>query len=112
MTDPGRYRIVGARVDAWFAALQQERLVVVEHEVDPDWADPPGIELSWSDRLIPVADGGLPVLISRSRFGGVDAAGCSRAWDAPRPELVWFHSADATRATAARRRSWTSSTSC
>jgi hypothetical protein len=74
LTDPGRWAILGARVEAWIAALRP--FSVPERDVEVTWLDPPGGHghvptLVGADRLVPHVVGGLPLTFGRSELGGM-----------------------------------------
>lgn len=79
VTDPGKWRIVGARADAWLVALADAGLGVVERGVAVPWRVPPGTVISRTDRLVPHAAGALPLVVARSRIEGIDDAGVTLA---------------------------------
>ncbi len=75
LTDPDRWRIVGARADAWLSAITQLELAAVG-PANPDlWATPPGPVLTRTDLVVPHARGALPMLIARGRLGDIPDAG-------------------------------------
>jgi Family of unknown function (DUF6226) len=75
LLDPAKWRIVGARADAWLVALVDAGLAVVERGAAVSWREPPRPVISRTDRIIPVVPGALPITISRSRLGDVDDGG-------------------------------------
>jgi hypothetical protein len=74
VTDPGKWRIVGARADAWLEALEDAGLAMVERAALVRWSVQPGTVVSRTDRLVPHATGALPLVIARSRIGDTDDA--------------------------------------
>ncbi|MBL7500768.1 hypothetical protein I6A84_44495 [Frankia sp. CNm7] len=75
LTNPGRYRILGARIEAWFAALADAGLARVERNADARWERVPGTRITRTDRAVPHAAGALPLVVARSRLGDVPDAG-------------------------------------
>lgn len=75
LLDPAKYRIIGARADAWFAALAECHLATVEHDVTVAWANEPGTNITRTDRIVPIADGALSIVVARSRLGDAVDAG-------------------------------------
>lgn len=75
VTDPEKWLIIGARCDAWFDALATSRIAVIERDAIIDWTTTPSPNISRSDRLVPKAEGALPIVVSRSRLGDADDAG-------------------------------------
>ena len=75
VTDPAKWRILGARAEAWVVALTEAGIATVERDVEIEWAEPPGPFITRADRLAPSASGGLPLVIARGRIEGVDDAG-------------------------------------
>ncbi|MEQ8436406.1 MAG: DUF6226 family protein [Ilumatobacter fluminis] len=73
--DPAKWRIIGARVDAWAGALVAAGLATFERDVTIDWIDPPGTDLQRTDRLVPTRSGALPIVFARSRIEGLDDTG-------------------------------------
>lgn len=75
VTDPHKWRIVGARAEAWLVALTEARLAVVERDAAVRWQAPPGTVVAGADRLVPRVDGALPLVVARSRIADVTDAG-------------------------------------
>lgn len=75
VTNAAKWRIVGARADAWLDALSDAGLAVVERDVDVRWGAAPGSIISRSDRIVPYAAGALPLVVARSRIDDADDAG-------------------------------------
>jgi hypothetical protein len=76
VTDPGKWRIVGARAEAWLVALVDAGLAVLERDAEVRWqAAAPGPVISRTDRLVPHAAGALPLVVARSRIDDVADAG-------------------------------------
>jgi hypothetical protein len=67
--DPGKYRILDARVQAWVSVLTRLGLAAVEEVEEPDraWRDRPSRrQLDRAIRLRPVRGGALPLLLGFS----------------------------------------------
>jgi hypothetical protein len=90
VTDPGRWRIVGARAEAWLIGLETSALATVERNVEVRWRVPPATEISRADRLLPRATGAAPLVIARSRIGDVDDAGVTLGVGNPAVCVAWF----------------------
>lgn len=75
VTDPERYRVIGARADAWAVALADGDLATVERDATIRWRTPPGPVVTRTDRVVPHAAGALTLVLGRSRLGDVDDAG-------------------------------------
>jgi hypothetical protein len=73
--DPAKWRIIGARADAWIRALVDGGIADVEHDAEPRWLEPPGADVSRTDRIVPRRAGTISLLVGRSRIGSVDGAG-------------------------------------
>ncbi|MEZ5298633.1 MAG: DUF6226 family protein [Ilumatobacteraceae bacterium] len=83
LLDPAKWRIVGARVDAWVEALVGAGLADVERDATVDWVDDPGTISYRTDRLAPRRDGAVPLVVRRNRIEGVDGAGITLGAGAP-----------------------------
>jgi hypothetical protein len=75
LLDPAKWRIIGARADAWFTALVDNGLAGVERNVTVDWQDPPGPAITRTDRIVPIVTGALPIAVARGRLEDIDDAG-------------------------------------
>lgn len=75
VTDPGKWRIVGARADAWLHALTDNGLAVMDIDVPVQWRSPPGPVISRTDQAVPHAAGALPLVVARGRIEDIDDAG-------------------------------------
>ena len=90
VTNPARYRLVGARADAWIVALVNAALAASLDGASVRWEAPPGPIVSRSVRLEPRASGALPLVIARSRLGDVDDAGVTLGVGEPSVCVDWF----------------------
>lgn len=84
-TNPERWRILGARVDAWVAALAAAGLASVEQVAVDDirWEEPPYTRVSAAVRVTPFAAGARPIVVARSQVGDVPATGITLGWGDP-----------------------------
>jgi hypothetical protein len=90
LTHPERWRVLGARAEAWSMALVDARLAMVERAADVTWSEPPRTVISRADRVVPVAVGARPLVFARSGFGDVDDAGVTLGVGDPAVCVVWF----------------------
>ncbi|PFG16854.1 hypothetical protein ATK74_1409 [Propionicimonas paludicola] len=84
-TNPERWRILGARVDAWVAAVVAAGLASVEQVAVDDirWEEPPYTRMSAAVRVTPSAAGARPFVVARSQVGDVPATGITLGWGDP-----------------------------
>jgi hypothetical protein len=84
-TNPERWRILGARVDAWVAALVAAGLASVEQVAVDDirWEESPHTRMSSAMRVIPSAMGARPMVVARSQIGDVPETGITLGWGDP-----------------------------
>ncbi len=75
VTNPAKWRIVGARADAWIDATVSLGLATVVRDTDLRWAAPPGPAVTSTHLLAPVVLGGLQLVICKSRIENVEDAG-------------------------------------
>lgn len=73
VTNAARYRILGARADAWADAAIGAGLAIVQGRVE--WAHAPQTHFHRPYLVVPRAVGALPVVIARHRLGDCDDAG-------------------------------------
>lgn len=90
MTDPARWRIVGARADAWLTALVGLGLADVEREPSVRWVEPLGTIVCRTERVVPRASGALPLILARSRIESVDDAGTTLGAGDPAVSMAWI----------------------
>ncbi len=75
LTDPQRWRILGARAEAWMVALAEAGLAEVHRGAVVDWDVAPGPVVTSADRVVPRASGAIPLVVGHSRLGDVVDAG-------------------------------------
>lgn len=91
LSDPERYLILGARVDAWAAALSTFGLAEVVPDSGSVWVEnEPPIGLARVDRIVPRADDALSLLVCRTNLGDVPGAGIALGVGHPVEPLGWF----------------------
>jgi hypothetical protein len=90
LIDPYKWRIVGARADAWLAAAADLGLAAVQPHAEVQWAARPLTEISRTDRAMPCAAGALPLVVARSSVGTVDDAGVALGAGAPAICVAWL----------------------
>lgn len=88
VTDPGKWRIIGARVDAWLEVLTANGLATVERGTGVEWVDPPGPVVTQIDLVMPTVPAGLVLVVGRSRIESVDGAGLVLGVGLPAVEIV------------------------
>ena len=90
LTNPQRWRIIGARAEAWFVALEAAGLAIVKRSDVINWATTPGPVISRTDRLVPLAVQAIPLVLARSGLGDVDDAGVVLGVGDPAVEIERF----------------------
>lgn len=75
LSDPAKWRIVGARADAWRMALVETGLAALDRNAHVQWRTPPQTVLSRVERVTPLVSGALPLIVARSQLGTVEDAG-------------------------------------
>lgn len=90
VSDPDKWRIVGARADAWLLALVETGLAAVDPNADIHWRLPPKTVLSRSERVTPYVATALPLIVARSRVGGIDDAGVTLGVGDPAVCVAWI----------------------
>lgn len=90
VTDPAKWLILGARIDAWASALVAARLAEVVHDAPATWRDRLGPIVSRTDRLVPTAPGAMPLVVARTRIVDVLDAGIVIGVGDPALELERF----------------------
>jgi hypothetical protein len=76
LLDPAKYRILGARAEAWIAALTHEGLADAEEVTDPNaaWREKPTVPLTRAVRLRARRPGTVPLLLGFAGLQGVPDA--------------------------------------
>ena len=87
VTKPAKWRILGARVDAWFAALTDLGLADIERGATVRWQEDALIGSS-IDRAVPRAADAIPLVIVRDSIDDVEGAGLRIAVGDPAKEVV------------------------
>jgi len=90
VTDPGKWRIVGARAQAWIHALVESGLAEVHAETAVRWTETPGTVISRADHLLPRAAGALPLVVARIKIYYVEDAGFTLGVGEPTVVVVWI----------------------
>ncbi|MEM7287992.1 MAG: DUF6226 family protein [Actinomycetota bacterium] len=91
LTNPAKYLIIGARVDAWIEALSQFGLAEPVPDEGPVWVEEePRVTMSRSDRLVPRNAGALSLLVCRTDLGDIAGAGIVLGVGDPVEPLGWF----------------------
>lgn len=90
LADPAKWRILGARADAWIAAAADLDLATVERRAEVRWRARPGTVIGRIDRVTPLAPGALPLVFARSQLGTVDDAGVTLGVGDPAICVAWF----------------------
>ena len=90
LTDPAKWRIIGARADAWVEALVANDLASVERAADVTWVEPPGTIITRTDLVTPTVAGGVPLVVCRSAMGAVDDAGVTLGVGKPAMVLTFI----------------------
>ena len=90
VTNPGKWRIIGARADAWLVALADTGLALVDGDTPVHWRAPPGTAISRTDQAVPYATGALPLVVARSRIEDIDDAGVTLGVDRPAVCVTWI----------------------
>ena len=89
LLDPGKYRILATRVDAWAAALERLGLGVVERPpVGRElWRDPPRSSFDRAVRVRPVRAGAMPLLFGFDAIDDVPDTGLTIGVGEPAVEI-------------------------
>ena len=78
ITNPAKWRIVGARVDAWLDVLVGGGFAQRERDREIDWSDHSSQPGGRTDLIVPVVADGVVLAVRRTRFGddeGADGGG-------------------------------------
>jgi hypothetical protein len=101
LLDPAKWRIVGARADAWLMTLAETGLALVDPSAQVQWRVPPTTVVSRTDRVVPYVSGALPLIVARSQLrdqgdvrapgaGAVDDAGVTLGVGDPAVCVTWI----------------------
>jgi hypothetical protein len=90
LTNPSKWRIVGARADAWPVAVVDAGLAKAERSTVIRWRAPPRTVFSRTDHVAPYPRGALPLVLARSQLGDVDDAGVTLGVGDPVIGVAWF----------------------
>lgn len=90
VTDAKKWRIIGARADAWVIVLVEAGLAKVERRAEVAWGVAPTTVISRTDRVIPRAAGALSLVIARSRLAEIADAGVTLGVGDPALCMAWF----------------------
>jgi hypothetical protein len=90
VTDPGRWRIIGARADAWLAALVDLDIASIDDRAPARSWTPMPVAVTSFVRLTPRAPAALPLVVGRSRIDDVDDAGVVLGVGDPATTVAWF----------------------
>lgn len=90
VTDAKKWRIIGARAEAWVIALVNTGLANVERRTEVEWRTPPGPVISRTDRVMPSTAGALSMVVARSQLADVNDAGIILGAGDPAVCVGWF----------------------
>jgi hypothetical protein len=90
VTNPAKWRIIGARADAWIDALTAAGLADVVRDGEPRWSEAVRTDVHRADIVVPRRDGALPLVLARSRIDGVDDAGVTIGVGDPAVVAWWI----------------------
>jgi hypothetical protein len=90
VSDPAKWRIIGARAEAWLVTLSDVGLAVVERDVAVHWREAPGTSMSRTDRVVPRATGAVPLIVARSQIEDIHDAGVTLGVGDPAVCTAWF----------------------
>lgn len=90
MTNPEKWRIVGARADAWLNALAALNVARIERDLAIEWIEPPSTVVTRLDRAVPLVPGALALILARSRIEDVDDAGVTIGVGEPALVHTWI----------------------
>jgi hypothetical protein len=92
VTNPKKWRILGARADAWLSTLAGHELATVQPvELDAiRWAKKPGLLMTSAVLVQPHAAGALPMIVARSQIENVPDAGITLGVGDPAVCAGWF----------------------
>ncbi len=75
LTNPTKWRIIGARAESWLVALEQTGLATVRRGEPVDWGVRPGPVVTGADLVVPRITQAIPLVVAHSRLGEVDDGG-------------------------------------
>jgi len=75
LTNAAKWRLLGARADAWITATTDLGLARLERNVAVQWATKPASSVSFTDCLVPRRADALVLVVARSVLGEIDDAG-------------------------------------
>jgi Family of unknown function (DUF6226) len=90
LSNPGRWRILGARIDAWLLALVDAGVAAVELDTSIRWRVVPAMVILRTERIVAFAAGALPLVVAHSQLGDVNDAGVVLAVGDPAICVTWF----------------------
>ncbi len=90
LLDPAKWRILGARAEAWLLALAEIRVAAIEQNPIVEWRIAPGPVITRIDRAHPAAVGALELVVARSKVGEVTDAGVVIGVGDPAVCAGWF----------------------
>ncbi len=90
VTNPARFRLLGARADAWTQALVSCGVATVADQGSTDWAEPPRQLISRATTLVSEVDGALALSIGRSLVEDIPDAGVLLGVGAPARLIMWL----------------------
>jgi Family of unknown function (DUF6226) len=90
VTDAAKWRIVGARADAWLTVLEQAHLARVERDASVRWTTTPPTQITRADRAVPSRPGAISLVVARSRIDDVDDAVVTFGVDDPAVCVGWL----------------------
>ena len=90
VTDAGKWRIIGARADAWVMALVDGGLATAQRRTEVEWRSAPGTVVHHADRVVPRTAGALPLVVARSQLADIPDAGVTLGAGDPAVCVAWF----------------------
>ena len=90
LLDPAKWRIIGARAEAWLVALVDAGVATVERRRARPLARRAWPAISRSDRVVSFTEGALPLIVARSRLGDVLDAGVTLGVGDPATCVAWL----------------------
>lgn len=90
LLDPGKWRIIGARADAWLDVLTRSGLALVRRDVEVEWGAPQGAPISRVDLVVPRRHKAPDLVVARSVIDGVEGAGVWIGTGAPVEVVAWL----------------------